>query len=64
MNCNSTTKLIFTAVNINFVVLLLFISVLLTSYAKFMETDVNNFYLSTPMELYEYMILPIYIIPQ
>ena len=41
----------------------LFNSVVSTPKAKFMGIDVKNFYLGTPMERYEYMFLPIEIIP-
>jgi hypothetical protein len=42
---------------------ILFNSVLSTKDAKFMGIDLKNFYLNTPMERYEYMRLPIAIIP-
>ena len=43
---------------------LLFNSVLSTPYAKLMVIDIKKFYLNTPMYQYEYIILPIGIIPQ
>ncbi|KAI2497591.1 Reverse transcriptase (RNA-dependent DNA polymerase) [Fragilaria crotonensis] len=42
---------------------LLFNSVLSTPNAKFMATDLKDFYLGTPMERYEYMRIPIGLIP-
>lgn len=42
---------------------ILFNSVLSTPTAKFMGIDLKNFYLNTPMARYEYMRLPIDIIP-
>jgi hypothetical protein len=35
-----------------------------TEGAKYMCLDVNNFYLGTPMESFEYMCIPIKLIPQ
>ena len=43
---------------------LIFNSTISTPNAKFMGIDVKNFYLGTPMETYEYMRLPLNIIPQ
>ena len=43
---------------------LLFNSLLLTPYVKFMGTDMKIIYVNTPMDRYEYMRLPIKIIPQ
>ena len=43
---------------------LLFNSILSTKNAKFACLDIGNFYLGTPMERYEYMFLPISVIPQ
>jgi hypothetical protein len=42
---------------------LLFNSVISTPEARFMGIDVKNFYLNTPMDRYEYMRLPIDLIP-
>ncbi|CAJ1967947.1 unnamed protein product [Cylindrotheca closterium] len=42
----------------------LFNSVVSTPGAKFMGIDIKNFYLGTPMERYQYMYLPIEVIPQ
>jgi len=42
---------------------ILFNSVVSTPDAKFMGIELKNFYLNTPMERYEYMRLPIDIIP-
>jgi hypothetical protein len=39
-------------------------STILTPNAKFMCADIKDFYLGTPMERYEYMQLPIALIPQ
>jgi hypothetical protein len=38
-------------------------STLSTKYAKMMTTDVKNYYLGTPLPRYEYMRLPISILP-
>jgi hypothetical protein len=43
---------------------ILFNSVVLTPNAKFMGLDIKDFYLNTEMDRYEYMWLPIDIIPQ
>ena len=43
---------------------LIFNSVLSTKNAKFMCADIDNFYLNNPMIRYEYMKLPLEIIPQ
>ena len=43
---------------------LIFISVLSTKNAKFMCADIANFYLNNPMNIYEYMKLPLEIIPE
>ena len=43
---------------------LIFNSVLSTKNAKFMCADMANFYLNNPMNRYEYMELPLYIIPE
>ena len=43
---------------------LIFNSVLSTKNAKFMSSDIANFYLNNPMDRYEYMKLPLYIIPE
>jgi hypothetical protein len=42
---------------------LLWNSVFSTPNAKYCCTDVKNFYLETPMERYEYMCLPVHLIP-
>jgi hypothetical protein len=42
---------------------LLFNSVLSTPNAKFMATDLKDFYLGTPMGRYEYMRIPLFMIP-
>ncbi len=42
----------------------MFNSVLSTPNAKFMGLDIKDFYLNTEMECYEYMRMPIDIIPQ
>ena len=42
---------------------LIFNSVLSTKNAKFMCADIAKFYLNNPMEIYEYMKLPLDIIP-
>jgi hypothetical protein len=42
---------------------LLFNSVLSTPDAKFMTTDIKDYYLNTPMDEYEYMRIPVEIIP-
>jgi hypothetical protein len=42
----------------------LFISTISTPQARFMCLDVKNFYLNTPMQRYEYMRLPLSIIPE
>jgi hypothetical protein len=42
---------------------LLFNSVLSTPDARFMTGDLKDFYLGTPMERYEYMRVPIHMIP-
>ena len=41
----------------------IFNSVLSTKNAKFMCADIDNFYLNNPMDRYEYMKLPLEIIP-
>ena len=43
---------------------LIFNSVFSTKNAKFMCTDIANFYLNNPMNRYEYMNLPLDIIPE
>ena len=43
---------------------LLFNSTIATPGATFIGMDVKNFYLNTPMKVFEYMRLPISIIPQ
>ena len=43
---------------------LIFNSVLSTKNAKFMCADIANFYLNNPMNRYEYMKLPLDIIPE
>ena len=43
---------------------LIFNSVLSTKNAKFMCADIANFYLNNPMNRYEYMKLPLEIIPE
>lgn len=43
---------------------LLFNSVLSTTNAKFFCADISNFYLNTPLDIYEYMRLPLDIIPE
>ena len=43
---------------------LLFNSVISTKNAKFACLDIGNFYLGTPMDRYEYMFLPMEVIPQ
>ena len=43
---------------------LLFNSVLSTANAKFFCADISNFYLNTPLDRYEYMRLPLDIIPE
>ena len=43
---------------------LIFNSVLSTKNAKFMCVDIANFYLNNPMNIYEYMKLPLDIIPE
>ena len=43
---------------------LIFDSVLSTENTKFMCADIANFYLDDPMERYEYMKLPLDIIPE
>ena len=43
---------------------LLFNSTISTPGATFIGMDVKNFYLNTPMKVFEYMRLPISIIPQ
>ena len=42
---------------------LVFNSVLSTKNEKFMFSDIANFYLNDPMDIYEYMKLPLEIIP-
>ena len=42
---------------------LLFNSVVSTERATFATADIGNFYLGTPMDVYEYMFLPINVIP-
>jgi hypothetical protein len=42
---------------------LLFNSVLSTPNAKFMATDLKDFYLGTPMDRYEYMRIPLFMLP-
>jgi hypothetical protein len=42
---------------------ILFNSVLSTKNAKMLTTDLKDFYLGTPMERYEYMRVPIHMIP-
>ena len=42
----------------------IFRSVLSTKNTKFMCTDIANFYLNNPMDIYEYMKLPLDIIPE
>ena len=39
-------------------------SVISTDGAKFMGLDIGDFYLETPMEEYEYMIMPLHLFPQ
>jgi len=39
-------------------------SVISTKDAKFMTIDIKNFYLNTPLDRYEYMKMPIDIIPE
>lgn len=43
---------------------LVFNSTISTPGAKFMTVDIKNFYLGTPMERYEYMWIPLDLIPQ
>ena len=43
---------------------LLFNSVLSTPFARFMTADLKDFYLGTPMERYEYMRVPIWLLPE
>ena len=43
---------------------LVFNSVLSKINAKFVCSDISNFYLNNPMNIYEYMKLPLYIIPE
>ena len=43
---------------------LIFNSVLSTKNAKFMCADITNFYLKNPMNRYEYMKPPMFIIPE
>ena len=43
---------------------LIFNSVLLTKNAKFMCADISNFYLNSPMDRYDYMKLPLDIMPE
>ena len=43
---------------------LLINSVLSTKYAKFLTADLKDFYLGTPMDRYEYMRIPIAMIPE
>ena len=43
---------------------LVFNSVLSTKNYKFMCSDISNFYLNNPMDRYEYMKLPLEIIPE
>ena len=38
-------------------------SVLSTPNARFMTVDIGNFYLGTPMTRFEYMVMPLNIIP-
>ena len=38
-------------------------SVISTDGAKFMELDIGDFYLDTPMEEYEYMLMPLHLFP-
>ena len=42
----------------------IFKSVLSTKKSKFMCTDIANFYLNNPMNIYEHMKLPLDIIPE
>ena len=39
-------------------------SVISTDGAKFMGLEIGDFYLDTPMEEYEYMIMPLHLFPQ
>ena len=43
---------------------IIFNSVLSTKNAKFMCADISNFYLNSPMDRYEYMKIPLDIIPE
>ena len=43
---------------------LIFNSVLSTKKAKLICADISNFYLNNPMKIYEYMKLPLEIIPE
>ena len=43
---------------------LLFNSVVSTERATFATADIGNFYLGTPMDVYEYMFLPLNLIPE
>ena len=43
---------------------LIFNSLLSTKNAKFMCVDISNFYLNNPMDIYDYMKLPLDIIPE
>ena len=39
-------------------------SVISTDGKKFMGLDIGDFYLETPMEEYEYMLMPLHLFPQ
>jgi hypothetical protein len=42
---------------------ILFNSVMLTMDAKFCSLDITNFYLDTPLDRYEYVCIPINLVP-